>query len=38
MKSPGFIPFPDPISEEQVSIDLSWSADARMSRAIETNA
>jgi hypothetical protein len=31
MKSPGFIPLPDPISEEQVSI-------ARMSRAIETNA
>jgi hypothetical protein len=38
MKSPRFIPLPDPISEEQVSIDLSWSADARTSQAIERQA
>jgi hypothetical protein len=35
VKSPRFIPLPDPISEEQVSIDLSWSADPRTSQTIE---
>jgi hypothetical protein len=38
MRSPRFIPLPDPITEEQVSIDLSWSADERTRLAIERQA
>jgi hypothetical protein len=38
MKSPRFIPLPDPITEEQVALDLSWSADARTTQAIERQA
>jgi hypothetical protein len=38
MKSPRFIPLPDPISEEQVSLELSLSADARTTRSIERQA
>lgn len=38
MKSPGFVPLPDPISEEQVSLELNWSADARTRLAIERQA
>jgi hypothetical protein len=38
MKSPGFIPLADPITEEQVTIDLSWTADERTRLAIERQA
>jgi hypothetical protein len=35
MESPRFIPLPDPIGEAEISLDLSWSADERSTRAIE---